>query len=321
VKPITIFSAFFILLSGIACAQPVPGNIVLEVFKGNYRSINFITADELLRDIQKEGKKEIIRGNAIYSPEKQIDDTMRDMIRYHVTGGIFKYDIDRDGEYEIIMEKIAGSARIPYMLILKYDTVQNCFFVLFHQEGSYLTPFLYEGNLFFCEEFFDYNAGRFERINLVEIDSSFTYRLIQSYKAEYTYNLAVQAENYITNDEIDAIFHKDYHFLKNYIRSNDYSKRFSLDFYEYKMDVNIVFAPEPYLDIDVYQGNRKIQKFYYNKGFTLREIRGKKYIILLDRVDGLTPPIIIRLTVFELSTLEKIYENIFEPAISLVEVK
>ncbi|MDR0290950.1 MAG: hypothetical protein LBI06_08450 [Treponema sp.] len=294
---------------------------MLEVFKGNYRNINFITADELLHDIQREGKNEIIRGNAIYSPEKEIDDTIRNMIRYHYTSSIFKYDIDRDGELEIVMEKIAGSARIPYMLILKYDAARNCFFVLFHREGSYLTPFLYEGNLFFCEEFFDYTAGRFERINLVEIDSRFTYRLIQPYRVEYTYNLAAQAESYITNGEINAIFHKDYHFLRNYIRSNDYSKRFFLVFHEYNIDINIVFAPEPYVDIDVFIESRLIQRFYYVKGFTLREIRGKKYIILLDRVDGLTPPIIIQLKVFELSTLEKIYENIFEPVISLVPLK
>jgi hypothetical protein len=268
----------------------------------------------VLRDIQNEGKNSLVRSNDIYFVEPKIEDNIRDINRF--SRYIFKYDIDKDGEDEIITEQIKGSGRFPSLLIFKYDKMNNHFFVSYYREGVNYQPFLYENGLFFCEEFFNRAAGRYERLNLVKIDLGFSYQLIKSYLIDYTYNLPPEAEKFITIDEIKNVQNQNYEFLNNYIVSGNLSGSFSLLFNEHKIDVrgrSSNFAD--HVEIDIYGGNNQKIMFNISWGFTLREIEGINYIAVLgtygDHEYIVVSPMLFHLVVYELSTLEEVYENSF----------
>jgi hypothetical protein len=142
---------------------------------------------------------------------------------------------------------------------------------------------------------------------------------------DYTYALDREVKQYITNAEIRNIQHQDYRFLKNYIVSKQYDDDISIVYDDYKIDVDVVYPNyAAYDNIVIYRKNTFIKELHGIWGFALKEIRGQKYITVLEQEkhDGysvLFSTIEFHLTVYKLPAFEIVYENYFQNPVSSLQ--
>jgi hypothetical protein len=321
----TIYKAIlllFIVLPTVPCLSAVPDNVVLGTFTGDYnQGIDFLGTADLLEILEKEGKNTHIKSNELFFAEAGVQDDIRRLARD--TSYVFRYDINNDGTYEIVIQLIVGSGGFPHFLILQYDETSNDFFAAYYAEEHDL-PFVYENNLYFSREFFNWDAGLFYRIELTEIDRNFNVGLIQSYQIEYNYILSDEVKRFITNDEIRHIQNSNFDFLNDYIAQKTSDTNFSVTFHGYMINVSTVYSSrESYLRLTIYQGDELLNDFMgLPWGFTLREIQGEKYLTLLNFSvwEGITVSSRkeFSIQVYRLPDFEIVYSNpLFEPIISL----
>jgi hypothetical protein len=272
----------YVLTAGFCYAQGTLKDRVFDLcFNQGDNKINYITMDEILSEIQaKKINPVLVHGGHI---EPDIDDNIKDIALWF--GRFFKYDVDGDGGEEIIVEQTRGSGAIPFFFILKYDSNKNQYYSAYEGVRG-LWPFMFEGQLIFYEEFYNFHSGIFETINVAAMNTGYELQNICSFDVEFKYNLETEAQKYITGEEIYNIQRHDYNFLNEYIVSKETfvnNNTVKIQFGAYTVEAGTIgtTAWSFYMNAYVYNTQDLIKEFFNICGFTIREIDNRKYLAIM----------------------------------------